>query len=233
MLQFDQWRIAHLAEFGINTFDNAPSTPAPSRQQADKAKSRHPKTPKTKRKEKDEQEGSNRKAKSRRDSEPTQDSDEPKRDQKNDIDKENKEPSKFGSLFDSLSCDQCGTGFATLMEYIGHKKICVPLADKPFAEKEDIQRKTSTEAPAPKVQPSSTQAENNATHQKCDNTQIKQKETNDGEKDEENLQPFSFNMTNFRKCKTTSSGLCCEKCDEKFTSMVKYEKHRSQCDKTK
>ena len=31
-LQFDQWRIAHLAEFGINNLDAAPPTPAPSRQ---------------------------------------------------------------------------------------------------------------------------------------------------------------------------------------------------------
>ena len=44
-LQFDQWRIAHLAEFGINNFD-APPTPAPTRPQ-EKTKTRPTKTPKT------------------------------------------------------------------------------------------------------------------------------------------------------------------------------------------
>ena len=75
-LQFDQWRIAHLAEFGINNFDS-PSTPAPSRhgqgqeRTKDSAK-RPPRTPKSKRKEKSEREASERKAKTRRDSEPAQ-----------------------------------------------------------------------------------------------------------------------------------------------------------------
>ena len=218
-----------MAEFGINTFDNAPTTPAPSRQ-TEKAKSRNPKTPKTKRKEKDEQEGCDRKAKTRRDSEPTQVSEEPK----SENNKENKEPSKYGSLFDSLSCGQCGSGFANLMEYIGHKKICVPPSNKDCKEKEATNmpredKEPPTQASEPKVQSSNTETENNATSKICDSTQLKQKET----KSDEIKSQSPLKMADVGKSKNSSSGLCCEKCDEKFTSMVKYEKHRSQCYHTK
>merc|ERR1712147_22129 len=49
--------------------------------------------------------------------------------------KENAKPNKFGSLFGSLSCGQCGAGFANLMEYLGHKKVCIPDEDFGFEEK--------------------------------------------------------------------------------------------------
>merc|ERR1712079_66589 len=44
-------------------------------------------------------------------------------------DKENTKPSRFGSLFESLTCGQCGAGFANLVEYIAHKKVCIPDED--------------------------------------------------------------------------------------------------------
>eukprot|EP00091_Calanus_sinicus_P020112 TRINITY_DN5325_c0_g1_i2.p1 TRINITY_DN5325_c0_g1~~TRINITY_DN5325_c0_g1_i2.p1 ORF type:complete len:203 (+),score=44.33 TRINITY_DN5325_c0_g1_i2:729-1337(+) len=65
-IQFDQWRIAHLAEFGICNFASAtPPTPTPEKKEP-KPK---PKTPKAKRRE--AREASERRAKTRRDSEPT------------------------------------------------------------------------------------------------------------------------------------------------------------------
>lgn len=149
VLQFDQWRIAHLAEFGINNFDNAPATPAPQRPQG-KPKTRTPKTPKSKRKDNEGREAFERQAKTRRDSEPTPEPENlrkgeaEKSDNLNDSnnvnadtdDKENAKPNKFGSLFDSLSCGQCGAGFSNLMEYIGHKKVCIPDEDFGFSKPE-------------------------------------------------------------------------------------------------
>merc|ERR1712066_698808 len=56
-------------------------------------------------------------------------------------DKENTKPNKFGSLFGSLSCAHCGTGFSTLMEYIGHKKVCVPDQNCDTAKDEQLNEK--------------------------------------------------------------------------------------------
>ena len=83
-----------MAEFGINSFDNAPSTPAPARP-APTSKARTPRTPKTKRKD-SEREGSERRAKTRRDSEPT-----PEPDATADIDdsKDDKENAKPNLAF--------------------------------------------------------------------------------------------------------------------------------------
>ena len=64
----------------------------------------------SKRKEANESDQPERKAKSRRDSE--QDNTDVKTDTgcDNTENKENTKPGKFGSLFDSLSCGQCGAG---------------------------------------------------------------------------------------------------------------------------
>merc|ERR1739836_114061 len=76
---------------------------------------------------------SERRAKTRRDSEPTPDPDKPVGETEEagpgSEDKENTKPSKFGSLFESLTCGQCGAGFANLVEYIAHKKVCIPDED--------------------------------------------------------------------------------------------------------
>ena len=50
-MAFDQWRIVHLAEFGIYTFGGrgGPTTPAPERKEP-----KPPKTPKSKRKGRDD-----------------------------------------------------------------------------------------------------------------------------------------------------------------------------------
>ena len=140
-----------MAEFGINSFDNAPSTPAPARP-TPTSKVRTPRTPKTKRKDSD-REGSERRAKTRRDSEPTPEPDVTAENDDSKDDKENTKPNKFGSLFDSLSCGHCGSGFNNLMEYISHKKVCIPDEDFGFTGK-----KSSEETLDKKANKSSSEA---------------------------------------------------------------------------
>ena len=249
-LQFDQWRIAHLAEFGINNFDAAPSTPAPSRDFRPQAQApernkdrveRPQRTPKSKRKEKSEREASERRAKTRRDSESMQQPEEEKeiREEPN---KENANPSKFGSLFGSLSCGQCGAGFVNLIEYLGHKKVCIPDEDFGFQE-------------SPKPEPSSEHKEPDARSGEDSNVSSSQKTEDNKESDVKNITNDSikekdcktqsksdttsenpFNKTKFVNLLSTKknsfqgnpSGLMCDLCGSLFTSMVKYDTHRTR-----
>ena len=146
-IQFDQWRIAHLAEFGICNFASAtPPTPTPEKKEPPKPK---PKTPKAKRRE--AREASERRAKTRRDSEPTP---EPgSKDTGSENNKENTEPKTGDGSSDingndmqedefdkgnsraedkPFNCGHCGEGFCNLMDYALHKKICVPDEDLGF-----------------------------------------------------------------------------------------------------
>ena len=253
-LQFDQWRIAHLAEFGINNFDS-PSTPAPSRhgqgqeRTKDSAK-RPPRTPKSKRKEKSEREASERRAKTRRDSEPTHQPEE-ETEKVEEQNKENAKPNKFGSLFGSLSCGQCGAGFANLMEYLGHKKVCIPDEDFGFEEK------TKPEPGEHKEQDSRTEEDNFSTEKRKDDnlpedvnsTTSTASTTCSGSKREKESQPqinakseknlFNKSMfdnlglgpSNKTSSSSNNSGLVCDLCGSLFTSMVKYDAHRTKgCD---
>jgi len=90
-IQFNQWRIAHIAEFGIIAHKTVIPTPAPQR----KAQPEAPKeTPKRKARD-----GSARRPKARRDSEPTETSSESKTANPKDTatNKENKEPENVTS----------------------------------------------------------------------------------------------------------------------------------------
>jgi len=238
VLQFDQWRIAHLAEFGINNLDNAPTTPAPARV---------PKTPKSKRKDKERRDNSERRAKTRRDSEPNHEAEKGTKQENmketlgNDKENQNPTSAKFGSLFDSLSCGQCGAGFANLMEYIGHKKVCVPDEDFSRTQEAVHPQPSSDNKEESRNDPRETdKATNNATTtQSCDNTEQQSDEVTESVKKKENaekkteakLNPSFISVTDVKK--NSSTGLCCDKCDEKFTSMVKYEKHRAECSHSK
>ena len=240
-LQFDQWRIAHLAEFGINNFDAAPQTPAPSRPGQERSKDRcqrPPRTPKSKRKEKSEREASERKAKTRRDSEPAQ---QPEEQPENDQDKENAKPSQFGSLFSSLSCGQCGAGFANLMEYLGHKKVCIP--DEDFGHEESAKTESSGDkeqesSKEEDIDMSSKREENIKSGLDSDSTKIGSETEKDckghlkSDSNSENsditipcVDPGSTDKTKGSK---TSNGLTCNKCKTLFTSMVKYDAHRTK-----
>ena len=215
-LQFDQWRIAHLAEFGINNLD-CPRTPAPPRQpQPAPAKQR---TDKTKRKEKTERESSERRTKTRRDSEPSPGAEETKQEEK-----ENTKPSKFGSLFQTLNCGHCGAGFNTLMEYIGHKKVCIP----------DEQFDLPKDQPPP---PSEKRKTSESSDQSRETTKISQPETQSSSHSKPSEKPVnieekttsSFSQIK-KECKNqTFEGFICDSCQTQFNSMVQYDKHRSIC----
>ena len=257
-LQFDQWRIAHLAEFGINSLDNAPSTPAPTRPAPTTSKTRAPRTPKTKRKDA-EREGSERRAKTRRDSEPTPEPDiaANKNDDSKD-DKENTKPNKFGSLFDSLCCGHCGSGFNNLMEYISHKKVCIPDEDFGFAEKKSSKAtadKTSTESNSSTSTTSTSKStssssdttdsrlkSSNTIHSKTTNTEKTDVDKKDQPENEAKINPeigtkdenvkasdSSFHKIGKDNRRKNSSSIHCDNCDQKFVNMVKYEKHRAFC----
>ena len=66
-IQFDQWRICHVAEFGIEAY-KTPPTPAPERKPAAPPTTNNNSDPKAKRKARD---SSVPKPKTRRDSEPS------------------------------------------------------------------------------------------------------------------------------------------------------------------
>ena len=204
-LQFDQWRIAHLAEFGINNLDCTPQS-APAKQR----------TPNTKRKEKAERERSERRTKTRRDSEPSPGAEESKQEEK-----ENTKPSKFGSLFESLSCEHCGAGASNLMEYIRHKKVCrpddlqQPPTPTPSTDKASDLSRDSTKTSQPETQFSS-------------DSQPAEKPANIQEKTSPSLSRIS------KECENQSlEGFICDSCQAQFSSMVQYEKHRSICLQTK
>jgi len=139
-LAFDQWRIVHLAEFGIYTFGGrgGPTTPAPERKEP-----KPPKTPKSKRKGRDDPDQS--KPKARRDSEPA--AEPPKFTE----DKENAQPPKQEESW-AYNCGQCGTGFANLMDHIEHKKKCVPDTEFENKNKESEKVDDRNKQNAPKFQ---------------------------------------------------------------------------------
>ena len=236
-----------MAEFGINNFDAAPSTPAPSRQAPAPERTkdrvqRPPRTPKSKRKEKSEREVSERRAKTRRDSEPTQQPEQEK-EKREEHDKENANPSKFGSLFGSLSCGQCGAGFANLMEYLGHKKVCIPDEDFGFD-------KSTNPEPSEHKEPDSKPVEDSDKEKKTQNRHINRKESdenkipNDSKREKDCKSQSKSDTTsedpsdktkfvnpgsaNKNPCPSNPSGLVCDLCGSLFTSMVKYDTHRTR-----
>ena len=239
-LQFDQWRIAHLAEFGINNFDAAPSTPAPERTKDRVQRPHTPRTPKSKRKEKSEREASERRAKTRRDSEPMQQPEEEK-ETREELNKENAHPSKFSSLFGSLSCGRCGAGFVNLIEYLGHKKVCIPDEDFGFQESPKPESSEHKEPDARYGEesdvslPRKTEDNNESDVKNDTNDSVEEKDCKTQSKNDTSSQNPSnktkfFNLvsTNKNLCQGNSSGLVCDLCGGLFTSMVKYDTHRTR-----
>eukprot|EP00092_Neocalanus_flemingeri_P075995 GFUD01094224.1.p1 GENE.GFUD01094224.1~~GFUD01094224.1.p1 ORF type:complete len:743 (-),score=222.03 GFUD01094224.1:579-2807(-) len=208
-IQFDQWRIAHLAEFGICNFASAtPATPAPTPAKREPK----PKTPKAKRREAREE--SERRAKTSRDSEPTPEPGDENKETENN--KENAEPKKSDPFseksaknmdFDEeppvidekpFNCGHCGEGFNNLMDYALHKKICVPDEDFGFISgMKDV-------------------INNQYKNEKKVDFDIK---TEKGKPTEEIKTETKENTPRFQ----------CEKCDQKFTNMVWYAKHKNSC----
>merc|ERR1712013_661923 len=212
-IQFDQWRIAHLAEFGICNFASAtPPTPTPEKKEPPKPK---PKTPKAKRRE--AREASERRAKTRRDSEPTP---EPgSKDTGYENNKENTEPKTGDGSSDingndmqedeyrkeksqaeekPFNCGHCGEGFCNLMDYALHKKICVPDEDFGFSSgmEDAINNQFKTDKKSVFEEKSETTK---------DSTESKDKKPQ--------ARP-SFQ---------------CDKCEECFSNMVWYAKHKNKC----
>jgi len=212
-IQFDQWRIAHLAEFGICNFASAtPPTPTPEKKEPPKPK---PKTPKAKRRE--AREASERRAKTRRDSEPTP---EPgSKDTGSENNKENTEPKTGDGSSDingndmqedgfvkenprvdekPFNCGHCGEGFCNLMDYALHKKVCVP--DEDFGFSTGMQDVINNQS-------------------KTDKKVVfdeKLETTKDSAKSKDQ-KPHA--MPSFQ----------CDKCEECFTNMVWYAKHKNKC----
>ena len=266
-LQFDQWRIAHLAEFGINFFDATPATPAPGRpsQGGERAKERPARqTPKSKRKENSCREASERRAKTRRDSEPSKDHEKTKDASEEEIDEQNKEnskPSKYGSLFDSLSCGHCGAGFANLIEYLCHRKVCIPdeefeqQSTKPGTSEQEHYASAKADSKTEDKVSKNIEAEGGLSWKKEEATNSNPKNSKCeiiGDNDSFNSQsktnaasPENLSSTLYSS-QVTSSGnagsanktessihtscLVCDKCDAVFSSMVKYDTHRTKCD---
>ena len=148
-------------------------------------------------------------------------------------DKENAKPAgKFGSLFESLSCGQCGAGFANLMEYLGHKKVCIP--DEDFGYEEPKQPETQSEH---KQQDSGIEEvissdQNNIKSDLEQEKESKSPPKNDGEKPSDQTKPW-VNTGSTYKPPRTNNGLMCAQCGTVFTSMVKYDGHRTKgCDNT-
>jgi len=206
-IQFDQWRIAHLAEFGICNFASAtPPTPTPEKKEPPKPK---PKTPKAKRRE--AREASERRAKTRRDSEPTPEPGD--KDIGSENNKENTEPKPADGLSDingndmqedvkekppkdekAFNCGHCGEGFNNMMDYALHKKVCVPDEDFGFSSgmQDAINNQFKTEK---KV----------VFDEKTASTESKDPKPQ------------------------TSPTFQCDKCAETFTNMVWYAKHKNSC----
>ena len=164
-------------------------------------------------------------------------------------DKENAKPTgKFGSLFESLSCGQCGAGFANLMEYLGHKKVCIP--DENF-ECEEPKQEPETQSEH-KQQENSRIKDNISSSQKEEDKSDQNNVKSDLEREKDSKSPPKtdserpsvvltsdktskpwVNMGSTNKAPGTNNGLMCDQCGAVFASMVKYDDHRTQgCDNT-
>ena len=137
------------------------------------------------------------------------------------------------------------------MEYLGHKKVCIPDEDFGFEEK------TKPEPGEHKEQDSRTKEDISSTEKRKDDnlpedvnsTTSTASTTCSGSKREKESQPqiaakseknlFNKSMfdnlgsgpTNKSSCSSNNSGLVCDLCGSLFTSMVKYDAHRTKgCD---
>ena len=157
------------------------------------------------------------------------------------LNKENANPSKFSSLFGSLSCGRCGAGFVNLIEYLGHKKVCIPDEDFGFQESPKPEPSEHKEPDARSGEDSDVsltqKAEDNNESDVKNNTNdlVKEKDCNTQSKSDTTSQNPS-NKTKFVNLVPTNknlrqgnhSGLVCDLCGSLFTSMVKYDTHRTR-----
>jgi len=223
-IQFDQWRIAHLAEFGICNFASAaPPTPTPEKKEPPKPKA---KTPKAKRRE--AREASERRSKTRRDSEPSPEPTEKNTEGENN--KENTEPKVSEGFSDMngndmkkdefnqenppvpefpFNCGHCGEGFNNLMDYALHKKLCVP--DEEFGFSSGMQ-----------------DAINNQNKEKKVGFEEKMDKSDSSDSSAQTIKTPASTEANEQKKQTTPK-FQCEKCAERFTNMVWYAKHKNAC----
>jgi len=209
-LQFDQWRIAHLADFGIINLKQSTETPIPPRKDnANKKES------KAKRKEREESE--NNRTKTRRDSQPT-----PDLGRKMDTDKENTEPETDvkSNESDKYSCPLCGTGFSGLLDYITHKTKCSAKEETGKSEEKSVNNNADSDTNSCNglgEQNPTTESNNGKNH----------KDTFDAK-----LQDLKDSFMNIKetKCRGDVPIFQCEICKITFTNMVWYTKHKNQND---
>ena len=130
-----------------------------------------------------------------------------------------------------MSCGHCGAGFSTLMEYIGHKKLCVP----------DEQFGFSTDQTPPTPQQPSTEKKKKSPEVSDlgrDSTKISPPETQISSDSQPAEKPANIqekttsslsHMRNESENQQSFEGFICDSCQTQFSSMVQYEKHRSIC----
>merc|ERR1719189_1920957 len=114
------------------------------------------------------------------------------------------------------------------MEYIGHKKVCVP--DEQFGFS------TEQQPPASSTEKQTTKPE--VSDLGCDSTKISKPETQFSSESKPPEKPANIpektapSVSQIRKgCET--EGFICDSCQSQFSSMVQYEKHRSICQHSK
>ena len=164
-------------------------------------------------------------------------------------DKENTKPSKFGSLFESLTCGQCGAGFANLVEYIAHKKVCIPDEDFSVGGKQESKtaptEKTETKCDKPDGAEEKTKGANisrdkdteiaaktgKSIDPDSENHSIKQKMTSGPTLDDTPQLVVPQPPAAAGPPSSPAGGVSCAGCGETFPSMVKYETHRGTCQK--
>ena len=119
------------------------------------------------------------------------------------------------------------------MEYLGHKKVCIPDEDFGFEEKT-------------KPEPGEQKEQDSRTEEDISTTEIRKDDTSRGSTREKESQPQnaaksenlsnkskfdSLGSTNNTSSPSNKSGLMCDLCGSLFTSMVKYDAHRTKwCD---
>jgi len=239
IIQFDQWRIAHLAEFGICNFSTStPATPAPEKKKPNK-----PKTPKAKRRE--EREAAERCAKVKRDSDPNTDLPNEKSESENvkinsephnsdsnsrencssmDVDEGELHTNNQGLDNTPYICGQCEKSFNNRMDYFLHNKICISSEDLEFPSEMNNARNNELQKEEITVQ-SKKMEEQVVTQINLEDPEDKLNISQDlGDKKESTP---SYTINNQRNDHLPKFE--CEKCNGKFTNMVWYTKHMNIC----
>ena len=107
------------------------------------------------------------------------------------------------------------------MEYIGHKKVCIPDEQFDFNPEEKLNEKTENQT---KVSEADTGDVSD--HQTSQHPHPEEVSANASERDKE---PSVSVSEGEEQSKKPFEGFICELCQTQFDKMVQYEKHRSIC----